>query len=111
MAFLDQIGGRAVAKEVVNRRSHFECSLIAMAPHCFDPAGIKHPTANHLYKIFLQGSDSRAFRRTGVSVIGSRSLSTKVPHNGVQSALKLKVVVRIEDIMFPVILILMNDFD
>src|SRR5580692_9222536 len=82
-----------------------------MAPHSINPARIQNAAANHLHQLFLQGPNSRPLRCARISMIAGRGFSTEVPHRGMQAALKLEVVVRIEDIVFTVILVLMNHLD
>ena len=46
----------------------------------------------------------------GITVVGGRRNTAKLLHGGVQPALELEIIIGIQDVMLPVVLVLVHDF-
>ena len=53
---------------------------------------------------------ARLIRTRRITVIGRGSFPTKLFDGGVEAALKLEIVVRIKNVMFPIVLVLVDYF-
>ena len=104
------VAGGVVAEEVVHGRGHLEGTLVAVFAHPRNPLGVEDATAEDAVELFLEGADAHLFRVRRVTVVGRGCPSAQFGNGSVESALKLEIVVGIEQVVFAVVLILVDDF-
>ena len=98
-------------EQIIHRGRDFEGTLIAVAFHTCDPFGVDRARAHDAGDFFLQRADDGPFRAGMVVVVDFGKLAGSVFGSRCHSAFKLVVIIRIEQIMLAVILVVQNRLD
>ena len=111
MMRLDRPGGRRKGEHVVDRGDDLERALVAVPFHPIDPFGVDHARPHDLRDFLFQRPRHRPLRPRVIVVIGRRLASRQRLRRRDQSALELVVVVRIEQIVLAIVLVVHHRLD
>ena len=106
---LDDLGGGVVAKHIVHGGCQLESALVAVAPHGFHPLGIDHPAAKDPAGFILQIPHPGTGRVGTVAKELAGIAAGQSAHRGNHPAVILHIVIAVEQVMFPIVLILGGD--
>ena len=101
-------GAGVIGKEVVEAGAHLETAAVAVALHPCDPAGIQEARADHLVELPAEGPYTRTFRPGVVAEPDGRTLPPQCRYRCTQPALKLVVVVGIQQVVLAVVLVVQH---
>ena len=87
------VAGRVVAKEVIHGGRHLKRALVAVFTHPGNPLWVEDAAAEDTVELLLEGADAHFFRVCRIAVVGDWSLPAQFGNGGVESALKLEVIV------------------
>ena len=100
------MGGGVVAKHIVHGGRQLESALVAVAPHGFHPLGIDHPTAKNPAGFVLQIPHPGTGRVGTVAKELAGIAAGQSAHRGNHPAVILHIVIAVEQVVFPIVLVL-----
>ena len=101
-------GTGVVGEEVVQAGGHLEAPLVAVLLHGPDPAGVENPAAQHLVEFPLKPMHFGPAMARVVAKPEGRGLALQAFCCRTQASLELVVVVGIEQVVFPVVLVVQH---
>ena len=104
----DAFGGGGKGEQVIDGRRHLERTFVTVPHHTFDPFRIDDAGTDDARDLVIQRAHDRAFRARMVIVINAGLGAGLHADSRGQPAFELVIVIRIQQIVFAVILILNN---
>src|SRR5260363_396685 len=108
---VENIGGCVITELIVYRRIAFKAAFVSVPLDAREPFGIDHPRAEHAQRFLPQ----IAYLGTGgvmrVAEIVTRAAAGEAVNRCDHAAMKLEIVIAIEEVMFTVVLIMQRDVD
>ena len=98
-------GGGVKGKQKIHRSGNLERAFVAVALDAFQPLGVDGPRPHHARDLFAQRADARRTGHAEVTVVQGGIVAAQVLDRDRHAALKLVVVVRIQDVVLAVVLV------